>query len=190
MNIPMIQITQQSAKLQTETEQGHFQMQQRPADIQIHQKPSNLNMHTEHAKIFIDQRQAFSEVGLKHIFSKIKEYADKGRSQALRGIARIAQDGDRMAAIHIQSNPFAEFARRDQTKRVDYNIKFAPSFGSVKFNYQPTKTHFNVEPHQINTDVNINMPARQYTPGKVKSYLVQKNQIHFDVAGTNVNTNF
>lgn len=190
MDLPQIQITQQNAKLQTETQQGHFQMRQRSADMRIRQTPANIGMHTEHAQIFIDQRQAFNEVNLKHIFRRIEDYAAKGRQEVLKGIARRASDGDRMRDIHIPSNPFVEFAKRDQSKRVDFNVKFAPSFGSVKFSHKPTKTTFHVRPHEVNIDVTMNLPERHYTPSKVNSYLAQKNQIKFDVIGGNVNKGF
>ena len=188
MQLPQIHISQQSAKVHTQTEQGFLQMRQQSAAVSINTTPADIGMHTEHARIYIDQRQAFNDANLKHIFKRIEEYAAKGHREALRGIARRASDGDRMAAIHINSNPFVEFAKRGKGQLPNTNIDFIPKYGSVKFSHKPGKTTLNVRPHQVNIDVQPQRPQVEYSPSKVKTYLAQKNHIQFEVTGTNVDT--
>ncbi|OEF97708.1 DUF6470 family protein [Desulfuribacillus alkaliarsenatis] len=183
MQLPQIQINHQNARIGLENNFAQISIRQSHADMRISQPHADLSMSTRHAQIYIDQRQAWDEVELKHIFTKITEYAQKGRQAALQAASRAAQEGDRMREIHISSNPFVEFAKRDQGQIPNTGIKFIPSYGSVKISYQPMETDIQAQARDVQVDVNINKPQIQFNPGQSRAYLAQKNQIHFNVIG-------
>ncbi len=184
-----LRIEQQYAQIGIQSERGQLQIQQRSADVQIQQRPVDLGMHTEQGQIYIDQTKAFADAGLKSTFAHARDYAAMGQRQALQKIAQLARDGERMADIHIPSNAFASMAKRDSAgKPADFDLEFIPKYGSVKIDYRPTETTFNVQAHQAEIHVRPNQPTMQYRQGGIEFYLRQKNSISFDVVGENVNT--
>lgn len=188
MQMPQIQISQQNAKVHTNSEHGFMQVRQHRAKMDVKTNPAELGMHTEHAKVYIDQTQAFADANMKHIFRRIEEYAARGYRESLKGIARRAQEGNRMAAIHIESNPFVEFANKGKGQLPNSNIDFIPKYGSVKFQHKPGKTTLSVSPYNVDINVQARMPEFNYSPGKARTYLAQKNQISFSVKGGKLNT--
>lgn len=155
---PQIHITTTNARLQIQQPKGELSIiQTKPTMIVDRQLP----------RVLIDQSQQFSEAGLKKWYELIDEYAQLGRQQAMNGIARIVEDGNRMAQIQRKMPPaIPELVLKNSTSpKLDFNFTMIPKTrpkieveGYLNIDWQLGKTEINYTPRK---------PIIEYTAGRV-----------------------
>ncbi|WP_256205591.1 DUF6470 family protein, partial [Calditerricola satsumensis] len=111
-----------------------------------------------------------------------RDCAAEGREAALDGIARIAEEGDRLRAIETGENAIAAIAaEKALPPPADFTIALMPSPFSVKMRYEPTRLLLHWELGGAFFDPKTHRPVHRYIPGKVNPYLLQKQQLEIAV---------
>lgn len=154
-------------QLKITTTNARLDIQQPKGDLTITQTKPTMTIDRQLPKVLIDQSQQFSEAGLKKWYELIDEYAQLGQQQALKGIARIVEDGNRMAQIPKRVPPaIPELAQKNSTpQKIEFNFDMIPKTrpkieveGHLNIDWQLGKTDINYTPRK---------PIIEYTPGRV-----------------------
>lgn len=171
-----LQITTTKPIIGIQTTNGQMSIQQSRGEQTIRTTMPKANIKSEKPKVIIDQYQCFAEAGLKNFLDLTKENAQLGGQRALEAIARIAQDGDRLAMIQKNMPPaIPEIAEKNAWDELDYNIGTIPKSrpkievtGDLKIDWVLGK---------VNIDYKANKPSIHYKMGRVDIYLRQKGNI-------------
>jgi hypothetical protein len=181
MQLPQIRLESQQAKIQMHTIPPKQSIEQPPAQLDLQQPRAELTIERTPGKLTIDQTKAWEDMDLKHIFRRIEEFAQKGYEDWLKGLERMAQDGDELMRIENGGNPLAEQTKRNGESPIyDFNIGFVPSHFSVKTNYEPAK--LNIQ-WKVNKPINNTKPQKpiiEYEPGKVEIAMKQYANLKVD----------
>jgi len=178
MKIPQIRIESTSAQIGLKTKNAVNHIEQPKADLSIEQPKAEVTIQTTKSKLTIDQTQARADVDLKSVFRRNDEAAQRGYQDLLEGIARRAQQGNELMKIEYKGNPIATQAIQNGQKAMkEFGLKFVPSAGSVKINYEPAQVDINIEPQKPIIDVNVNKPIYNYESGEVEVFLERKNDL-------------
>ena len=110
---------------------------------------------------------------------------DQGRQELLNGIARRAQEGRKLmlsAGKGQGAQPIQSIAKENNgPKRPGpYNIKFIPSYQSVKIQYDPGSVDIQAQTQKPKIDVAIQKPIHEYTKGKTQIDVLQYPSLKFD----------
>lgn len=176
-SIPQIQIRQQYAKVGIETTNAKVEIKQPKADIKIVQEHAFVEMSSTPLKIEIDQIEAWSALGKRPSMEFTKAVYNDVNRIVLEATARIAQEGDRLAKIHIKKNPIPDMAFTNSTKSLEINYEGMPANDNVRYNVILGELDYKINDGRVNIDVKPNMTIIDYTPGSVEIYLQQKNSI-------------
>jgi hypothetical protein len=181
MNIPQLQVTTTKALLGLTIKKPTQEIEQPHATLDIQQPQAKMTINTTKSRLSIDTTEARADMDLISSSRRTAEVAQYARSEASNGIARRAQDGIELMMIENGGNPIKSFAER--ALRQPYsslNVKFIPSYGSVKVSFEPGNVDIRVEPQKVINNSNANKPMHTYTPGKVTAELLQKPSIQID----------
>ncbi|MEK5214787.1 DUF6470 family protein [Psychrobacillus sp. FSL H8-0487] len=181
MNIPKLQINSTKAQISLNIQKPVQKIEQPSANLDLQQPKAIQTMKTTKPQLSIDTEQARADVDLKSARRRIEDFATEGRQGVSEGIARRAQQGTELMKIENGGNPIKSHAQ--QTGRQPYSslsIKFIPTHGSVKVNFQPGSVDIKVEPQQVINNTTTNKPIQNYTPGKVLVGMQQHASIQID----------
>lgn len=176
-----LSITTTKGQIGINTTNAYLDIRQPKGEQSIRQVKPQMMIDRELPKVLIDQSQPFAEAGRKPWSQVAEEYAQLGRQQALEGIARIVDDGNRMAMIQRKMpSAIPEIAfNNSMSKQHEFNFAMIPTsrpkievtghldiqwkLGGVEYNYTPRN------------------PVADYNPGKVDIYMQQypKTEIRF-----------
>lgn len=168
-----MEMTRQDIQLDIKTIPAEQRIEQKPADLQIEQPAAILELKTTRPTLNIDRSQFWEDLGFKKMGTVIAEFADQGRQDLLSGIARRAGEGRKLmisAGKGQGAQPIQSIAKENYgPKRPGpYNIKFIPSFQSVKMQYDPGNVDIKVQEQKPKIDVTIQKPIHEYTKGKAQ----------------------
>lgn len=181
MKLPQIRIESTFARIGMQTEKPVQTIQQRKAVQRIEQPSAIVEIHTVPSELIIDQTEARAQEGFKSTPRLVQEYAETSQQIALEGVSRRVREGDELMEIEKGGNPIREHAINNAyLPQKQLSIGWIPSHGSVKIQYKPAEVQINVTPQKPKIETDIQKPIHEYTPGKVKIYLEQKNSLKID----------
>lgn len=188
MRLPQIQIRTTDIKMDLQIHDPKQHIEQPRATQRIQQPAAILDINTTRGQLKIDSSQARRDLGLIGPLESSRNYAEKGKQELLKGIARRAGEGRQLMESAGKGQgraPIQSIAKQNHgPKRAGpYNIKFVPSIGSVKIDYTPGKTDINFTPQKPKIDVQVNKPIHKYTPGDVTGTMLQRPDVEIDVIG-------
>lgn len=188
MNFPQIRLESTSAQIAIQTENARNHIQQPKADLSIQQPKAEISISTIKSRLTIDQTQARAEIDLKSIAQRIDEFSQNGRQELLSGIARRTQQGNELMKIENNGNPIVRQAKQNSEKPIkEFALKFVPSHGSVKINYEPAKVNIMARENKPIINVQVNKPNIQYERGKVDIYLQKRNELKINFEKIDIN---
>jgi len=180
-----LKITQTYAKIGIETNPARYEMQTKRAKLELKQNHAQMRIETKKPKVLIDQYKAFASAGLKNILDLTRSEVQKAKQRALEYIAKVAEDGDRLAAIEKGGNPIAEMAARDLYTVHEFNYDAIPKERpeitviegdiNIELEKNPDGSNNFVETNYIPADVNV-----KFTPAQVRIFLEQYASIKID----------
>lgn len=168
-----LSITTIKGQIGIETRNAYLDIKQPKGEQSIRQIKPEMIVDRELPKVLIDQSQPFAEAGRKPWSQVAEEYAQMGRQQALEGIARIVDDGNRMAMIQRRMpDAISEIALKNSTpKQHEFNFAMIPTSrpkieitGHLNINWQLGGVEYSYTPRK---------PEGDYSPGKVDIYMKQ-----------------
>lgn len=187
MRLPQIQIHTTDAKLDLRIGKPIQHIEQPKATQHIEQPAAILEINTTKGVLKIDSSQARRDLGIIGPIEATKNAAKEGQQAALSGAARRASEGRKMMMSAGKGQGRAtiqNIAKQNHgPHRVQFNIKFVPSVGSVKIDYTPGTTDVNIQRREPIIDAKVNKPIHEYTPGKVTGTMVQRPNVEIDVIG-------
>lgn len=187
MNIGSIRITQTLGRIGIRQYPAKMNIEQPPPRADMRQPRADLKITTEHGKIYIDQSQCFSEVGLKTALELAHDFYDESLMVGLDAIGEMSEQGDRLMRIEEGKDAIADIAveamHRDE---MELNIDIAPKSrpnihvkeGRVDIDVIPMSAEID---WQVHTKANINA-----TRHKVDIYMDIWPDIKFEYVGKNV----
>lgn len=179
MNMPVVQIRQQFARIGMETTPGQWDIKQPRAGFQIQNKPAVLDTKYIPGEQSIDQSPAWEALGKGSFAQFTARVAQESKRMALEGIGRRADEGNRLWAIH-QHNPnvISDIAYENFHKQyeMEYEGPYS-SMNNVKLDYTPRRPEVNFTPGELNIEAKANYPQINYTRGQLNIYLLQKNSL-------------
>ncbi|MDM5246490.1 DUF6470 family protein [Lysinibacillus sp. G4S2] len=185
MRLPQIQIRTTDAKIDLDIFKPQQYIKQPSATQHIEQPAAILEINTTRGVLKIDSSQARRDLGLIGPIESSTNYAEKGKQEALKGMARRAREGRQMmenAGKDQGRATIQNIAKQNHgPHRVQFNIKFVPSVGSVKIENTPGTTDINIERREPIIDAKVNKPIHEYTPGKVTGTMVQRPDVDINV---------
>lgn len=185
MRLPQIQIRTTDAQMNLDIAKPKQYIKQPSAAQHIEQPAAILEINTTRGVLRIDSSQARRDLGLIGPLESSANYAQQGKEEALQGIARRAGEGRQMMESSGKGQGRAtiqNIAKQNHgPHRVQFNIKFVPSVGSVKIDYTPGTTDVNIQRREPIIDTKVNKPVHEYTPGKVTGTMVQRPDVNIDV---------
>ncbi|MDP4179499.1 MAG: DUF6470 family protein [Bacillota bacterium] len=170
-------ISQTYAKIGIETTPSNLEIKTNNAKLEIQSKRPKVNIHTEAPRVQIDQYECFASSGLKGPLDLTRDAAQRGYESALEYTGKLAEDGDRLAAIEKGGKPIVEIAVRDSNPEHEFGMVTMPAVGpkisvtgSIEIDPENTSEGVNngVDGEFTPGEVNIN-----FTPAKVRTYMAQ-----------------
>jgi len=174
-----LSITTIKGQIGIKTTNAYLDVRQPKGEQSIRQIKAQMIVDRQLPKVLIDQSQPFAEAGRKPWSQVAAEYAQMGRQQAIEGIARIVDDGNRMAMIQRKMpEAIPEIALKNSTpKQHEFNFGMIPTSrprievtGHLNIDWQIGGVEYNFTPRR---------PVADYHPGKAEIYMEQYPQINF-----------
>ncbi|SFD41917.1 hypothetical protein SAMN05428981_101318 [Bacillus sp. OV194] len=187
MSVPQLRMESTKGQIGITTIQPVQEIEQKPADLEIQQPKADLSIETTPGMLTIDQSQAWADMDLKPISKRIEEFAQKGYSDWLDGLARMASQGDELMRIENGGQPIADQAKENgENPMLEFNIGFVPSPFSVKTNYEPARVNIHWQVNKPIIEARINKPRHSYKPGEVHIDMKQWPSLTIDVTGQEI----
>lgn len=155
MKIPSIQIHIQHIKIGMETVPHRFTFDQPRGIQEIRQPRPEQSIEQPRGDLRIDQSKAMDALGYTHYLTLTDRIVSEARRIFLEGIARTAEQGDRLAAIHQGGNPIADIAWEEYNHEAPMNL-----LGEAR--YDNVDIHYTARPPEIG--VTLRPPEHDYTP--------------------------
>ena len=176
-----LSIRSKPALLGIQTQNAQVKLHNAPPILELKTEKAELNMQVTLPKVEIDQKQCFSESGLKGILELSSENVRDAVSQMYASVGRIAEQGNALTDIHTGGNPIADQAyynAYDQFDK-DYNMVTMPK-SRPKITVIEGKVNLNPTQGKITATPRLTKPELDYQPGKVDIYLRQKADLQID----------
>lgn len=186
-----MKIAQTYARIGVERTPSRLEMDSARSEIRFRQKHARIRVRTELPRVRIDQYECFATAGLKNNGDRAEEITRMAYKKAMEYIAKVAGDGDALAAIEKGGNPVAEIAQRDSFTTHEFNIVAMPGArpkitveGGVRVESAGNSEGVwnGVEGEYRRGHLNI-----AFRPSVVRIYMAQKNSISFSYEDDNIN---
>lgn len=178
-SISQIQIRQQPALIGIDADLGTQEIRQPQGTYEIQIDRPKLEMHQPQGELLIDQSRAWDALGVGPIFEAMSRVYTQSKDIALQGIARIVENGNRMAAIHMPGNPIAEIAKQLTFEHPEFDYYGEAAYDNVDITYTARKAEINVIEGKVNVNAQVNPPEISYNRGKLDIYMLQYPKVEF-----------
>jgi hypothetical protein len=181
MNDLRLSIHQTFAQIGIHTNWATVDMHSPQGDLQIQQPKAKVEMHSSPGQLQIDSTAAWEALAKGPILELNNRIYSQMKNVALQAIAKIVEDGNRMAQITNPSNAFADIARDAVQSEVPIEYVGEAAYNNVKIHYEPQKADIRIEPQKPIIQYTPQKPDLQYNPGNVDVYLRQRQSIQITV---------
>lgn len=171
--IPTIRLDIQSAKIGIDIQRGQWDIRQPQPTVEMHTTPTKIEMRSAQGELHIDQSKAWDALGIGSNVTFMNRIYSESKDIALQGIARIVENGNRMAAIEKKGNPIADIAAEQAFEPSEMNYLGEASYDNVDLDYTQHQVEYDVNPGSVSIQITPHKPEISYTPGKVSIYLQQ-----------------
>jgi hypothetical protein len=173
IHFPQIQIRQQPAIMGIETEPGTQDIKQPKATMEMQIDQPKLEIRQQKGDLEIDQTRAWDALGQGPILAAMTRIYSQAKDEALRGIARIVENGNLMGDLRYKGNPIADIAQQSTLEHSEINYYGEASIGNVDIRYTMHKPEISVEEGKVNIYTRVNPPEIHYNNGKLHIYMKQ-----------------
>ncbi|BBH23906.1 hypothetical protein Back11_52510 [Paenibacillus baekrokdamisoli] len=182
MEFLRLSIHQTNAQIGIQTQLAGQDIHSRAGDLSIQQPPAKVEMESPAGELEIDSSEAWAALGKGPHLEWLNSIYSQSKSVALQAIAKMVEDGNRMAQITNHQNAFADLAQDVYQRKNPIEYAGEPSYFNVKVHYQSHSPIINIEPQKAEIQYSPNKPEVQYNPGSVDVYVKQKNAIDIQVS--------
>lgn len=179
-----INIFTQPIRLEYNIKNARLNLQSPRPVVQMEMTPPLLEIRQPRGELTIDQTPCRYSIGLKNLADFARDNAELGRQTALETIARIVEEGNRMARIENKSNAIAEIAADSMFSEVP-EITWA-HIDSPIINYQANPVQFNFIAGKVNYVVQPSPVQGDYRPGSIDIRVTQYPSVEISVVDVKV----
>jgi hypothetical protein len=176
---PQIQIRQTPALLGIDADLGTQDIVQPRATFEMTTDRPQQDIRQPRGDLEIDQSRAWDALGVGGVLQTMSRIYSKAPEIALQAIARIVEDGNRMAKIHIKSDAIAELAQNIRLEFGQFDVVPPTEFDNVDIRYSANKAEINVTDGRVNLNAQVNRPQIDYHRGKLDIYMMQYPKVEF-----------
>ncbi len=172
-----LNIATQPAKIHIQTTPPQIQLKTtRPALI-MDTEPAIVEIRSPKGKLEIDQTPCRYSYGIKNNTDFSRDNAQTGYQAALEAIARIAQEGDRMAAIESHEDAIINMAiEANIAEPLDVTLA---RIANPDIRYTPQPVEYNPTPGKLNIQVEMGTVDNQLQRGKVDITVADYGSVKF-----------
>lgn len=178
--LPIVEIRQTYAKIGIDADLGKQSIRQPRPTFEMRREPPSLSIEQPRGELTIDQSRAWDALAVGGHLTMMSRINLQGPRIALETIGKIAERGDRLAAIHTGENAIAEIAAEEG--RIEFSqFQFAgpAGFDNVDIAYRANKAKIEVREGKIHVNARVNPPIHEYERGKIDIYMRQYNKVEF-----------
>jgi len=121
-----LEISTTPARLSIETTASQLSVRTRKASLELAHTQAKVNVHTELPRVIIDQYECFATSGLMGPVDLTRQAAQRAMQQAITYTAKVAGDGDSMAAIENPIDPMPDIVERDAFPEHEFGLDYMP----------------------------------------------------------------
>lgn len=173
LSIPSIQIRQYPAKLSIDADLGKQDMRQPRATFELQTEAPKVEIRQPRGDMDIDQTRAWDALGLGGVMEAFHRIASQARDVGLQGIARIVENGNRLAEIHLDTNPIADIAEQLTFERFEFDYFGPAGYDNVDITYTANKPQITPVEGKVHLNTHPNRPEIDYIRGKLDIYMSQ-----------------
>lgn len=177
-----LSIHQTNAQIGIQTQAADQDIHSQKGDLSIQQSPAKMEMESPAGELEIDSSAAWTALGVGPHLEWMNSIYSQSKSVVLQAIAKIVEDGNRMAQITNHQDAFADLALDVFQRENPIEYAGEPSCLNVKVQYRAHSPIINIEPQKTEIQYTPNKPEVQYHPGSVDVYVKQKNSIDIQVS--------
>lgn len=166
-----LQMESQPLRYDLAIQPAKMQLQTQQAKLQIETEPATVEITASKGKLLIDHTPWRYSLGIKNNVDFVKDAAAEGKQAALEAIARLAQQGRRLADISGGGNAIAQLAK-ESTRQPQRSLTFAPLAGP-DISYEMTPVRYNSQPAQLRIHATVGSVSNETQPGSVSMQITQ-----------------
>lgn len=174
--LPQIQIHQQYGRIGIDADPGRLEIEQPQATQELRTTPSKLEIHSEPGKLQIDNTRWQDALGYGPALEVMNRIYSEERSIGLQAIAKIVEDGNRMAAIQTGENAFASLAEGNVGQQIEVfkdAVLGEASLDNIDISYVPGVLDIQFEAAKMEHNVTVHAPIIDYQRGKLDINMIQ-----------------
>jgi hypothetical protein len=176
--IPQIQIHQTFAMLAFKAEPATLEIEQPQATIEMQTKQAKQHIQQPNGELRVDQSKAWDAIGAGGVLAMNKRVADQMFGIAVQSIAKIVENGNRMANLRNKQDSIPQLAWDNAFQELPLIQYYGEaSYLNVSLEYIPSPVIIEPELGEVNWRATPNRPNIQSTRGKFSSYLAPRNSI-------------
>ena len=181
-SIPHLEIRQTPARVGAESSYARLKIEQPRLDIEMEQEHVKAEINTTAIKIDIDQSEAWKALGRLPATEFSKSIRDKTDQVVQDYIAKVVDQGNRFAAIHLKEDPIPQFAADNDINFSELYYEGRASVNNVKYNVKPAEVDIKWRGGEVFYQVQTHKPIIEYQPADLNLYLRQRNNINITVS--------
>ncbi len=152
------------------------------SQLSMRTENAKITMQSKNAKLLIDQTECFAQLGIKPTGQFSAESANYGKLMLQQGLARIVDQGNRMADIHIKTSPLPDQAVYNAFEQFEKAFNMQTATGvRPKITYVAGSLNINYQPGRVINNSTYQKPQIDYIPGKVDINVAQYNRLDISV---------
>lgn len=186
MNIPKLQISQTYGSISIRQDHGGLEIKQPRAKVEMITENPRLEIERSEGNLSIDQSKAWAAYGMINPIELTTSIAEQARNMGYQAIAKKAQDGDRLAAIHRSTDVIAELAHEKFFQSHELRIAKEASYDNVDVYYTPDQLTFRPIKGSVNIQIDPQKPTIEYIPSQVTIGMERYPSIQISWAGQNI----
>lgn len=178
--LPIVQIRQVFAQIGIDADLGVQQIRQPRPTMEMQVDRPRQSIEQPSGQMTIDQSKAWDALALGGNLQVMNRIYTGAREIAMQGIARIVEEGNRLAAIHLGGNPLADMAANTRVNFGEYSKITGPaSFDNVDIHFERRPPVIQAENGQIHMRAQANPVQHEYQRGKLDISMLRYPSISF-----------
>jgi len=174
---PQIQMRQQYAQIGIDADPAEQSIEQPRPTYEMKRVEPELQIRNPSGHFEIDQSRAWDGLGIGSHMRTMSRIYSSASDMALQGLARIVEQGNRMADLTNPGNPFVEFAKDWNRSYQHFDIRGPASFDNVDVEYVRGDFSYDAIPGRIEVNARVNAPNIDSIRGKLDIYMLQYNRL-------------
>lgn len=160
-----INITTRPLQLEYTIKKAQLNLQTTPALLHMQTTPPLLEIYQPPGELIIDSTPSRYSIGIKNNTDFSRDNAEFAKQTVMNTIARIAQEGQILAAIENKTNAIAKIAANSTLSETPA-ITLAP-IEAPHISYQANPVQFNLIPGKVNFNFQPGTVQGDYQPGSI-----------------------